>query len=132
MHQNKFLSPLEIKQKKSILEIMLNRVRKNLGIPGEEKISLPIVFACSTENRREVEDFLKENNYCGFDASKIRYLQVPGMPVIDKNGKICITFEFKIIERPCGTLKCVEEMLGSGVYHFLKAEGITYLHIVGT
>ena len=48
MFQNKFLYPLELKSQKTLLELLLERVRKNMGIKENEICEMPLVFACNS------------------------------------------------------------------------------------
>lgn len=107
MNQDKFLIPLELESGETLLELLIGRIRRNMGVTGNAVLPVPIIFACNSLNRDKIESFLKERGYCGLEPSKIRYLQVPMMPIMDPKGKLCMTFEFKVIEKPSGTLKCV-------------------------
>ena len=89
MFQDKFLTPLELNGGINVLELLMNRIR-SLFEGGN--IPVPVIFACNTKNRPLIEEFMKEKKYFGMDPSKIRYLQVPMMPIMDPKGKLCMTF----------------------------------------
>lgn len=131
LFQDKFLYPLELKSGKSLIQLLLERLRRNLRIPDNVIASVPIIFACNESNRLTVENFINSKKYCGFDSSKIRFLTVPNIPVLNQKGKLCLTFEYKILNRPSGTGKCIEQFLGSGLFNWLKNLQISTLHIMG-
>ena len=110
----------------------MERIKRNCNCKDNEICDIPLVLACNSENRYPIENFLKSKKYLGFDVSKVRFIQIPNHPILNPKGKLCLSFEYKILTRPAGTAKCVEEMLSSSIYEFLKGERVTYMHIVGT
>ena len=59
-------------------------------------------------------------------------MTIPSIPVLNKQGKLCLSFEYKVIQRPGGTAKCIEQLFNNPKYYnFLKSEKIDILHIVG-
>ena len=106
-NQDKFIYPLNLKSQKTILQIYFERIRKNFGIPEGQKADINILIACNDLNRYPIEQYLKSKKYFGFNISKIKFFTVQNLPVLDKNGKICLTFQNKVLEKPCGTAKCI-------------------------
>lgn len=51
--------------------------------------------------------------------------------MLNPKGKLCLTFEYKILNRPSGTGKCLEELLGSGLLNWLKNYQVSSMHVVG-
>lgn len=51
MFQEKFLYPLMLKSGKTIIELLLERLKRNLRVPDNQIASLPLIFACNENNR---------------------------------------------------------------------------------
>lgn len=76
---------------------MLQCIRKNFNIRDNELADIPLIIACSSRNRFVVEKYMKDKNYYRFDVDKIRFVQVADHPLLDTNGKLCLSFEYKVI-----------------------------------
>lgn len=54
---------------------------------------------------------MRKRNYYGFSKQKFRYMEVERLPVLDLNGKYCVSEKCQLIKRPFGTGRTVNEIL---------------------
>lgn len=66
--EDKFLDNLKPLSGSCLLELAFRRLRRNAG----SKSDLAIIINCNEENIEKVQAFLKQKQYYGFSAQKIR------------------------------------------------------------
>jgi hypothetical protein len=54
-----------------------------------------------------VQAYLKQHQYYGFNAHKIRYFITYTLAIFDKQGKYCLDQRLKLMRRPSGTASCI-------------------------
>lgn len=51
MFQEKFMYPLLLKSGKTIIELLMERLKRNMRVPENQIASVPIIIACNENNR---------------------------------------------------------------------------------
>jgi molybdopterin-guanine dinucleotide biosynthesis protein A len=63
-NEDKFLAPINLYEKVTILDIVFKRLQRN----ARGNTSLPIIVNCNEFNIEKIEKYLKAKNYYGFKA----------------------------------------------------------------
>lgn len=79
-----------------------------------------------------MKDMLKRNQNFGFESNYIKVLlDDRSVPLIDPNGKLCISFEEKTLSNSAGTAMAVSKVLEHKVRTFLEGCYVDYIHFIG-
>ncbi len=126
-NEDKFLSPLNLKAnpKLTILDMLFIRLQPKLDSQP------PIIITCNELNFTRIQNFFRERNYFGMDKQKFRFMEVECLPVLDLNGKYCINEKYRLIKRPFGTGRTVNEILKERTLVWLKEQKVKYIHFIG-
>ena len=69
-YKNKFLYPLQLSKKVTIMDLIFKRLRKNC----KKKLDLPIIINCNVHNIEEIKSYISAKKYYGFNQYKIKYV----------------------------------------------------------
>lgn len=80
-----------------------------------------------------MKNMLKRNSCFGFEPNYIKVvLEERTVPLIDSQGKLCISFEEKTLAHPAGTAMAVAKVLEPKVRTFLECCYVDYVHFIGS
>ena len=111
---------------KYLFEILvenLNEANKKYGV------TIPWYIMTSRENNEETEEFLKQNNYFGYDPNAITIFTQGQLPLVSKQGKFLIGKDYKIKEASDGNGGTYSSLRKSGCLEDMKKRGIKWIFI---
>ena len=85
----------------------------------------------SKENNTATVEFLEKHNFFGYDKTKVTIFTQSELPLIDKNGKLLISKEYKIKEASDGNGGTYASLRHSGSLADMKEKGIKWIFIGG-
>jgi UDP-N-acetylglucosamine pyrophosphorylase len=85
----------------------------------------------SRENNQETVEFLEKHNYFGYDKEKVTIFKQSELPLVDTEGNLLISKDFKIKEASDGNGGTYSSLRGSGSLADMKEKGIKWVFIGG-
>lgn len=92
-------------------------------------VTIPWYIMTSEENDQPIEDFMKENNWFGYDAKNIKYFKQGELPLIDVNGKLLVDENYNIKLASNGNGSIFESMRIKGVLDDMESKNIKWVYI---
>lgn len=83
----------------------------------------------SKENNEETVEFLKKNNYFGYDKTKVTVFKQSELPLVDTEGKLLIGKDYRIKEASDGNGGTYSSLRASGCLADMKEKGIKWIFI---
>jgi hypothetical protein len=80
--EDKFLSPISLYEKVTILDLMFRRMKRN----GVNAKSAMVAIICNNENMDRIRKYLQGKDYFGFGVQNIKLLTSFVLPIFDKEG----------------------------------------------
>ncbi len=117
-----------IKGEKYIFEILCEKMKEANKAFGVE---IPWYIMTSEENNDETEKFLKENNYFGYNPTKIHLFKQSKMPLMSKEGKILVDKDFKVKQASDGHGGIFNSMKKQGVINELEKNQVKWIFTCG-
>ena len=111
---------------KYLFEILvenLNEANKKYGV------TIPWYIMTSKENNSETEEFLKQNNYFGYDENAIMIFTQGQLPLVSEQGKLLIGKDYKIKEASDGNGGTYSSLRKSGCLDDMRRRGIKWIFI---
>ena len=85
----------------------------------------------SKENHNETLEFLKENEYFGYDKNSVMLFSQGELPLVDINGKVLIGKDFRIKEASDGNGGVFSSLKSTGMLDDMKRRNIKWIFIGG-
>ena len=85
----------------------------------------------SKENNKQTVEFLEKNNYFGYDRKQVTIFIQNEMPLVDTEGKLLISKDFKIKEASDGNGGTYSSLRASGCLADMKEKGIKWIFVGG-
>ena len=117
---------LGLENDKSIFEILIDTLKESNEKFG---ITTQWYIMTSRENNEQTENFFKENNYFGYDASSIKFFKQGELPMCNEEGKLLIDETGRIKEAADGHGGIFESMRRNGIIEDMKSKGIEWAFI---
>lgn len=90
---------------------------------------IPWYIMTSKENNKETIEFLEKNNYFGYDKNFVTIFTQSELPLVDEQGKLLISKDFKIKEASDGNGGTYSSLRTSGCLSDMKEKGIKWVFI---
>ena len=90
---------------------------------------IPWYIMTSRENNEDTVNFLEKNNYFGYDKSKVIIFKQSELPLINTEGKLLISKDYKIKEASDGNGGTYSSLRSSGCLADMKEKGIKWVFI---
>ena len=94
-------------------------------------VTIPWYIMTSRENNQSTVDFLEKHNYFGYPKDKVTLFMQSELPLIDANGKLLISKDYKIKEASDGNGGTYSSLRASGCLADMKEKGIKWVFIGG-
>lgn len=111
---------------KYIFEIIIDTLKR---AQKEYDITLPWYIMTSRENHEDTIKFLEEQNYFGYDKTKVEFFKQGELPLLSTNGKVMLDNEKKIKEAADGNGGIYEAMSKNGILEDMKCRGIEWIFV---
>ena len=92
---------------------------------------IPWYIMTSKENNKQTVEFLEKNNYFGYPKNSITIFIQNEMPLVDTEGKLLISKDFKIKEASDGNGGTYSSLRASGCLADMKEKGIKWIFVGG-
>ena len=92
-------------------------------------ITIPWYIMTSKENNKQTVEFLKSNNYFGYDKSFVTIFIQSELPLVNEQGKLLIGKDFKIKEASDGNGGTYASLRTSGCLSDMEKRGIKLIFI---
>lgn len=92
---------------------------------------IPWYIMTSRENYQETVEFLEKNNYFGYPKEQVTIFKQSELPLIDTQGKLLISKEYRIKEASDGNGGTYSSLRESGALAEMKEKGIKWVFIGG-
>ncbi len=106
-----------------ILAENLERANKKYGV------ILPWYIMTSTENNKETVEFFKNNNYFGYDESKVKFFTQGNLPLLFKDGQLVLDKDYSIKLAADGNGCIYKAMAETGIISEMREKGIKWIFI---
>ena len=106
-----------------ILAENLERANKKYGV------ILPWYIMTSTENNKETVEFFKNNNYFGYDESKVKFFIQGNLPLLFKDGQLVLDKDYSIKLAADGNGCIYKAMAETGIISEMREKGIKWIFI---
>ena len=100
------------------------------GVAERAGVWFPIYIMTSIYNRREIEEFLKEKAFFGFDPSSIFFFEQNMAPATDFDGKIYKSSPSSLELAPDGNGGWFSALVSCGYLDKIRARGVEWLNVV--
>lgn len=112
--------------KKYIFEIIVDTLKE-----AKEKynVTIPWYVMTSRENHNETVNFLEENEYFGYDKTKVKFFIQGELPLINTDGKLILDKDKKIKEAADGNGGIYEAATKSGILEEMKQNQIDWIFV---
>ena len=107
--------------------IMQRLIENTMDVVREAGVFIPFFIMTSDKNHDKTVNFLKEQNYFGYDPDMIWIFQQEMAPATDYTGKVYMESRFQIASSPNGNGGWFTSMARSGLLDVLHARGIEWL-----
>ena len=120
----KGMYPVTPVKKKSLFQLHAEKL-----IATGIKYNNPILWFIMTSetNHDQTVDFLKKNNYFGYDQSNIHFFNQEMIPAIDDNGKLILDKKNHIFTNPNGHGGSLSAIWNSGSIKKMQSKGIEFI-----
>lgn len=92
-------------------------------------VIIPWYIMTSEENNDEIADFMKENNYFGYDEKYVKYFKQGEIPLIDTNGKLLVDEKLNLRSASNGNGSIFSSMEEKGILTEMESQGIEWVYI---
>ena len=106
-----------------ILAESLERANKKYGVV------LPWYIMTSTENNKETVKFFEENNYFGYDESKVKFFTQGNLPLLFTDGQLVLDKDYSIKLAADGNGCIYKAMAETGIISEMREKGIKWIFI---
>jgi len=96
---------------------------------GHQGPKIPWYIMTSKENNKQTVEFLKSNNYFGYDKSFVTIFIQSELPLVNEQGKLLIGKDFKIKEASDGNGGTYASLRTSGCLSDMEKRGIKWIFI---
>ena len=100
------------------------------GVAERAGVWFPIYIMTSIYNRREIEEFLKEKAFFGFDPSSIFFFEQNMAPATDFDGKIYKSSPSSLELAPDGNGGWFSALVSCGYLDEIRTRGVEWLNVV--
>ena len=90
---------------------------------------IPWYIMTSKENNEDTVNFLEKNNYFGYDKNSVIVFKQSELPLVDTEGKLLISKDYKIKEASDGNGGTYSSLRASGCLADMKEKGIKWVFI---
>ncbi len=90
----------------------------------------PVYIMTSIYNRLEIEDFLKEHSFFGYEPSAVRFFNQNMAPATDFDGKIYQSSPSSLVLSPDGNGGWFSSLVSEGYLDEIKKNGLMWLNVV--
>ena len=111
---------------KYLFEILVENLNEANNKYG---VTIPWYIMTSRENNAETEEFLKQNNYFGYDKNAITIFMQGQLPLVSEQGKLLIGKDYKIKEASDGNGGTYSSLRKSGCLDDMIRRGIKWIFI---
>ncbi len=94
-------------------------------------VSIPWYIMTSKENNKQTVEFLKKNNYFGYNKDDVIIFTQSELPLVDTEGKLLINKDMKIKEASDGNGGTYSSLRASGSLADMKERGVKWVFIGG-
>lgn len=109
---------------------IFQRLIENLtDVVKEAGVTVPLFVMTSELNHDATVNFLKEQNYFGYDASKVKFFKQEMAVACDYDGKVFLEEKGRIATSPNGNAGWFTSLLKAGYGTLLEEAGIEWLNI---
>jgi UDP-N-acetylglucosamine/UDP-N-acetylgalactosamine diphosphorylase len=102
----------------------LSAVAARAGAP------FPIYIMTSVYNRREIEDFLKEKSFFGYDPAFVYFFEQNMAPSTDFEGKLYKSSPSSLVLSPDGNGGWFSSLVSCGCLEGIRRHGVEWLNVV--
>jgi hypothetical protein len=124
--EDKFLCPINLSERVTILDLLFRRLRRNGACP-----SLSILVNCNEDNILKIEKHVQAKDYYGFNPANVHFLVNFALPIFDEVGEYCFNRDVKLIKRSAGTANCAEQIFNNSFCEQWQAKGVEYVYFTG-
>ena len=121
--------------KKSIFEIHLNKLKKVSSIANTKNNGnagdIPLYIMTSKATHGDTLQYLKDNNYFGYNGDNVKLFQQKYFPCMYNNGKIILKSKYEISFNPNGNGGIYPALKDEGILIDMKKRGVKYVQIFG-
>lgn len=110
---------------KYILECLIDRLKKNIELTNG-KVKLYIMT--SNDNHTPLLNFLKENDYFGYDKQLVKLFKQNMLPVLDLNHNL-ILGNSGVVKAPNGNGGWVKSLYDAGIWNDIIKTGIKWINV---
>lgn len=115
-----------INRKLTIFEQQMNNIRQVTDKVGS---MFHIFVMTSNINDAATREYFAQNNYFGYDSSKVHFYEQKLAPTCSKDGKIYLEEKYKVSLSPNGNGGWYSSLVEAGYGELLRSEGIEWLNI---
>ncbi|HIU80400.1 MAG TPA: UDPGP type 1 family protein [Candidatus Coproplasma excrementipullorum] len=110
----------------TIFEQQMNNIKEVTDRAG---CMFHLFVMTSDLNDKATRAYFAENNYFGYDSSKIHFYEQKLAPTCSKEGKIYLDEKYKVSQSPNGNGGWYSSLIEGGYGPLLESEGIEWLNI---
>ncbi|HRD56172.1 MAG TPA: UTP--glucose-1-phosphate uridylyltransferase [Parachlamydiaceae bacterium] len=114
-------------KKKSLFQIF---AEKTIAAGKLAKRLLPLAIMTSEENRKETEEFFKENDYFGLFKNQIYFFTQKSLPMLTEEGNLFLTNPFSIAKGADGNGSSLKQFFDSGIFEKWLKNGVQFVNYV--
>ncbi len=115
-----------VTRKLTIFEQQMNNIKEVTDRAG---CMFHLFVMTSDLNDKATRAYFAENNYFGYDSSKIHFYEQKLAPTCSKEGKIYLDEKYKVSQSPNGNGGWYSSLIEGGYGPLLESEGIEWLNI---
>ncbi len=115
-----------VTRKLTIFEQQMNNIREVTDRAG---VMFHLFIMTSASNDSATRSYFEENNYFGYDPSKVHFYVQKLAPACSKEGKIYLDEKYKVSQSPNGNGGWYSSLIEGGYGPLLKEEGVEWLNI---
>ncbi len=105
------------------------QIRNMLDVCEKAGCAFPLLIMTSDKNDEETQRFLKEHNFFGFPAEKVRFFRQEMAPSCDFNGKIYLEEKGRLSLSPNGNGGWFHSLCKAGLDKELVAQGVEFINV---
>ncbi len=113
---------------KYLFEILADNLKEANDKYG---VVIPWYIMTSHENNKQTVEFLKKHNYFGYDEDSIFIFEQSDLPLVDTEGKLLISKDFRIKKASDGNGGTYSSLRASGALADMKERDIKWVFIGG-
>ena len=100
------------------------------GVAKRAGVWFPIYIMTSVYNRDELEDFLQNHSFFGYEPSAVRFFTQNMAPATDFDGKIYLSSPSSLALSPDGNGGWFSALASEGYLDEIKANGVEWLNVI--